>query len=183
MCTCGRADAHQIAQRTTADGVAVVLWSDGPVTGRMGYALPGVPVARPEGAAAVEAALAAGWLLMGEASLYDAEEMPALYAACRWSADRGRGPGGVRARLARVGRVRIAPVWEVIRTDREGKPTVRAWRLPRVRWPGLAVWDHVSVGAKGARYEVMACGRDGVCFTTGLRFSTLAALAAHLESA
>lgn len=180
-CSCGHDRAHQVAQRLTADGIAVVLWSDGPVTGRMGFALDGVPVARPATNEAREAALAAGWLLLGEVALYDYADLGALYAACRWAADRGRGPGAVRERLAALSSPRLRPVWEVYQTDRDGRPTVRVWRLPRVRWPGLAVWDHVSVGAQGARYELFHVDRDNVGTRTGFRFSRLADLARHLH--
>ncbi len=179
-CSCGHDHAHQIAKRLTADGIAVILWSNGPVTGRMGFALDGVPVARPATEEARAVALAAGWLLLGEVALYDYADLGALYAACRWTAERGGGPGAVRARLAALAAPAVRPVWEVYQTDRDGRPTVRVWLLPRVRWPGLAVWDHVSVGARGARYELFHVDRDGVGTTTGLRFARLADLARHL---
>ena len=43
MCTCGTTDTHEIARRQTADGIGVVLWSDGAITGRLGVALHGIP--------------------------------------------------------------------------------------------------------------------------------------------
>ncbi len=166
--------AVRMARRLTADGVAVELWSDGPVTGRMGFALSGVPVARPS-AAGLSTALAAGWLLMGEVELYDAEEVGGLYEACRWAAARGLGPGEVRARAAAL---KITPNWEVLSADRDGRPTERVWRLPRLgRWAGLAVWDRCGASQ---RYEVMSCDRDGVCMPTGFAFGRLADLSAHL---
>ena len=36
MCSCGETKPHRVAKRTTLDGIAVVLWSDGWVTDRMG---------------------------------------------------------------------------------------------------------------------------------------------------
>lgn len=171
------------ARRRTSDGVRVVLWNDGAVSGPLGYRLPGVPVSSPRTDDGRRVALAAGWLLAGEVALYDAEELGALYAACRWVAERGLLPGDVRARFAATQRPGpLRPIWEVVRADRDGRPTVRAWRLPRVLCPGVAVWDHVSVGAKGARYEVMNVDHDGVCMTTGFRFSTLAALSEHIRA-
>lgn len=179
-CTCGNTKPHHVAQRLTADGIAVVLWCDGAVTGRLGYALPGVTVVRPS-AAKVEAARAAGRLLLGEVELYDLSEVPALYAACRWAAERGQGPGAVRARLETVSRPTVAPAWEVLRADRDGNPTERVWRLPRIRWPGLAVFDACS---STQRYQLMRIDRAerDTCYPTGFKFSTLAALAAHLHS-
>jgi hypothetical protein len=175
-------NAEQVARRTTADGVGVVLWSDGAVSGRLGCKLPGVPVAAPRTDEGRRLALAAGWLFMGEVEIYDLDETPALYSACRWAAERNGLPGDVRARMAALAAPAVRPSWEVVRTDRDGRPTTRVWRLPRVRWPGLAVWDHVSVGASGGRYELMAVDRQDVCTPTGLRFSRLADLAAHLHT-
>lgn len=179
-CSCGNTKPHHVAQRLTADGIAVVLWCDGAVTGRMGYGLPGVTVVRPSSEAKLAAARAAGWLLMGEVALYNLSEVRALYAACRWAAERGEGPGAVRARLEAVSRPTIAPTWEVVRADRDGNPTERVWRLPRIRWPGLAVFDMCS---SAERYELMRVAGNGeTCFRTGFKFSTLVALAAHLHS-
>lgn len=175
------AAAIEIARRRTCDGVTVTLWSDGAVTGRMGFKLPGVPVAAPRSDEGRRVTLAAGWLLAGEVELYDASELGSLYAACRWAAERGLMPGDVRARFAATQRTALRPTWEVMSTDRDGQPTSRVWRLPRILCPGVAVWDHVSVGAKNARYEVMAVDRDGVCTPTGFRFPTLAALTKHLD--
>lgn len=187
LCSCGCAEAHVVARRTTLDGVAVELWSDGPVTGRLGYAIDGVPMARPRTATGRSVALAAGWMLLGEVEILDAEELPAMYAACRWAAARGLVVGDARMRAADASRTVLRPVWTVLRADRDGRPTERVWRLPRLRWPGLAVWDHVS--SSRGRYELMcstmSSGRrhDETYEPTGLRFSTLAALSAHLLEA
>lgn len=192
MCTCGDPNPHRIARRETFDGARVVLWDNGAVTSDSpgGFAIPGVPIARPRTPEARELALTAGWLFMGECEIFERDELPALYAACRFVADRGGLPGDVRARVRQMQRAKISPVWTVTATDRDGRPTAREWRLPRLRWPGLAVIDRMS----GDRYEVVsvervtALGRDGhvvtdeIGATTGIRFATLDALAEHLHS-
>lgn len=186
-CTCGETATHEIARRQTADGATVVLWSDGAVTGRMGFKLPGVPMVRPTSAAPLRTALAAAWLLAGEVSLYDCAELPALYAACRWVAARGGQPGDVRARLAAAEAAppSLRPLWTVISADRDGRPTERMWRLPRLRWPGLAVFDFCG---RAERYEVFSVHRGdrrapgSYATTTGFRCATLTELAAYLHA-
>lgn len=170
-----------IARRVTADGVHVLLWDDGAITGRLGYQIDGVTLVRPRSSEARARALRAGWLLLGECELYDAGELGALYEACRWSAERDGLPGTVRARLADQQRVVLRPVWTVISTDRDGRPTERVWRLPRLRWPGLAVWDFINHG-RGGRYAIMRSmvGAPDTFEDTGLRFATLADLSAYL---
>lgn len=167
-CSCGNAATHQMARRTTGDGVDVVLWSDGSVTGRLGYALPGVPLRRGD--------VSAGWMLLSEACLYDADELGSLYDACFWAARRGLSVGAARGRLRRR---RLYPTWQVLRADRDGRPRERVWRLPRLRWPGLVVWDYCS---GRSRYELCSIDRGGVCRTTGLRFANLDELARHLDN-
>lgn len=181
-CSCGEAHPHKIARRVTADGIAVEVWSDGAVVGRWGFKLPGVPIVRPRTPAALSIALTAAWLLAGEVEAHDLDEVGDLYGACRRAAKHGGRPGDVRAHLADARRPKITPVWTVVSTDRDGHPTERFWRLPRLRWPGMVVWDHVSVGASGGRYEIMhlARGTQETCVPTGIRFATLAGLAEHL---
>lgn len=46
-CTCGNPRPHEIARRQLADGRTwIVIWSDGDVTWRMGFAIRGVGTAR-----------------------------------------------------------------------------------------------------------------------------------------
>ena len=153
------------------------------VTGRFGFKLEGVPVARPRTAEAeaVSVGLRAGWLFLGEVEIHPYADLGVLYQACRWAAARDGLPGTVRARLARP--ARLTPVWTVVSADRDGNPTCRYWRLPRMVSPGTVVWDHVSVGASGGRYEIghVAPG-DDVFSTTGIRFATLAEATAHILS-
>ena len=180
-CTCGNTCDHVVCKRTTADGIHVQMHSDGAVVGRMGFKIEGVPVARPRSREAVSVALRAGWLFMGEVEAYDYEELGTLYAACRWVAERDGMPGSVRVRLHYVGRMR--PVWTVVSCDRDGRPTCRYWRLPRAIAGHFVVWDHVSVGASGGRYEIgSVTPGDDVFQTTGIRFNRLDDVWAHIKS-
>ncbi len=181
ICTCGNETDHEIARRETADGVTVYLWSDGAVTGRMGFALRGVTLVRPKTAEAIRRERAAGWMLMGDVCLYDLDEVGALYDACRWAARRGLGVAGARERLVNSKGPRVTPHWEVYQTDRDGNPRVRVWRLPRIAWHGLAVWDEVAPGHSRGRYLVCTVDRDGVAESTGMYFSNLRDLAAYLD--
>ena len=83
-CTCGEPacgpGAHTIARRQTADGITVKLWSDGAVTAGINtYVIRG---ARSDGHK-LRAAVAAGWLVIGEVELYDHAELRALCVASR----------------------------------------------------------------------------------------------------
>ena len=59
------------------------------------------------------------------------------------------------------------------------------WCLPRLRWPGLAVFDFCG---RAQRYEVFAVRRgdrrhpSDYATTTGFRCASLAELAAYLHS-
>lgn len=148
-CPCGCTFPHVIAARDTADGAHLALWSDGPLTGRGGFAFAGVPIARPRDDAAARVALDAGHLVMGESELWDASEIPALYAAARRVATRGGVPGDLRAAMKLRDVPRIPIRWEVLSADRDGRPVCRVGHLPRIQWSGVAVWH------ESERYEVM----------------------------
>lgn len=178
-CTCEIAAAHIIARRQTADGIGVVVWSDGAITGRLGSALSGVPVVRPRSADAVATSRAVGWMFADEVCLYDADEAGALLDACRWAVTRGLSVTGARRRFADAARPTVRPVWQVIATDRDGNPRERVWRLPRLRWPGLAVFD---IGSAAHRYQVWTVDRKDVCEPTGVHFATLGEIAGYLHS-
>lgn len=191
-CACGDARPHRVAWRRTSDGAHVELWHDGSLTGAGGLALPGVPIARPRTEEARREALAAGWLVAGElarssedpsAALYDAAELPTLYTvARRLVASRGLAvtPGELRAAFAETGEraaIERFPVrWETI------APGCRVGHLPRIRWPGLAVWHERGV------YEVMMAQRVAAAgartaealVPTGFRFTALRDLVRHL---
>lgn len=165
-----------IARRQSADDKTVALWSDGAITGGLGIYIKGSPCARTE-AARVEA-LTAGWLVMGDVCLYDFSEVPSLIAAARKTARAGGDAGDMRRALA--ARPPLRPVWSVLETDRDGNPTLRVWRLPRVSHPGLAIWDDARGG--GGRYQVMTeIQRSGTFAPTGVRYHTLAEVATYLD--
>ncbi len=167
-CSCGNAADHVVARRSTADGKSVLLWSDGSLTWAHGYVIKGS--ANPRSAAGRELALKAGWLIAGEVCLHDADDVPDLIAAARWTAARDGLPGTVRARLRAMREPKgPRPVWTVLEADRDGRPTLRVWKLPRLGWPGLAVWH------ERGRYEVMRAlpgrGRDTYTPTGFVRHS------------
>lgn len=176
-----------IGQRKTADAKSVVLWSDGSLTwGRMGTVIKGSPHART--AAQIRDALAAGWLVLGDIELYDAAELPRLIAAARKTATRGPyggTPGEMRTEFARSAsrEGRLTPSWTTLEADRGGKPTLRVWKLPRLLYGGLAVWDdRRAPGASRGRYHVMReIGRTGSYTATGDQFHDLDTLSDWLR--
>lgn len=181
-CSCGGHGDHSVARRKTSDGIIVVMWSDGAITGALGRGLPGVPIARPRSAKGRAMSIQAAWLFMGEVELYDLADVGPLYAACRKVARLGGLPGDVRAQMRGLDQASPTPSWVVLSADRDGRPTERVWVLPRLRWPGLAVWD--TCGSARGRYEIVAevARGAGTYQTTGMRFRRLAQLFRHLES-
>lgn len=168
LCTCGETKPHVVARRPTADGKHVLLWDDGSLTWALGYHIRGG--AHPRTLAQIEAARKAGWLVVGEVCLYTAAEVPDLVKAARWVAARSGLPGDVRKRYVEITTPKgPRPNWIVLRTDRDGRPTVRVWRLPRLLYPGLIVWH------ERGRYEVLReLHRDaGAYEATGFRATTL----------
>lgn len=179
MCSCGDPTAHTIARRVTADGIGVLLWDDGGVSGVLGYRLQGVPMRRPRNAESHSLALRAGRLFMDELCLWKANELGMLYAACESVAKRSGTPGDVRAEVQRRQEPVLRPEWVTLSADRDGRPTERVWRLPRLRWPGTVVWDHVS--HPRGRYELAReIQRSGTFTTSGIHFARLRDLCAHL---
>lgn len=164
-----------IASRRTAQGHTVLLWPDGEITWRLGTYIKGSPRAR--GPEQVARALVAGWLVMGDVELYDDDEVPALVAAARWAAERDGLPGTMRARLRDAERPVLRPHWVTLEADRDGRPRLQVWRLPRLAWPGLAVWR------ENGRYELVSqIGRTDSYSSTGIAFRNLRELGAHLET-
>lgn len=190
-CTCGDPADHVIMRRRTADGIGVLLWDDGAVTGIDHCGLRGVPVRRPRDEAAILRARRAGRLFMGELCLYGAAELGELYVAATRAAELDGLPGTVR-RILRERRARTVhpPLsWVVTHADRDGRPTERFARLPRLRWPRMIVVDYCGgPGSKHGRYVLLdvvqerAGGMDLVTRETGLAFRRLADLWKHLES-
>lgn len=147
-CTCGNPAPHIIGRRRTADNIGVTLWSHGPVLGGFG-ALPEVPVVRPSTVDAVARELRAGWLLLGEVSLYEFPEVPRLYAAARSVAARNGSPADVRAEFERLSEPKLKFLWQTIEADNRGDWTLQVARLNRFQWPRM------SVERTRAGYEVM----------------------------
>jgi hypothetical protein len=192
-CTCGCVEPHVVMSRTTADGLIVELWSDGPVTGAVGLGLQGIPMRRPRTPEALRVALKAGRLLLGEVCIHDRGDLADLYAAAEWAAKRDGLPGTMRARVRAVREREPKPLlpkltWVVQSADRNGRPTSRFAMLPRLLYPGRAVFDHCGYGRAGGirRYELVNVVRDRhgdlIASTTGISFANLAELWAFLRS-
>ncbi len=177
-CSCGTADHHEVARATSFDGVTVCLWSDGGLTGRLGRYIKGLP-ARPRTANAI----AAGRLFLQCIDLYEQREFAQLYKAARKACRLDAQPGTVRRFYSEASRRDSRPSvkWEVLRTDSRGKATERVTILPRLRWPGLVVFDFCGgPGSASGRYQLFS--RDGDCARpTGFAFRNLADLWSHLE--
>lgn len=170
-----------MATRVTSDGFHIVLWSDGAITGLMGVKLAGVPVARPRTVSGTRRAIKAGWIFMGLVELYDLDELGGLYAACRRGADTGAPAWPERPALHLD--------WTVLQRDRNGRPICRVAHLPRLRWPGMAIWN------ERGRYEIMYESAKRVGFygasvprtqpslrPTGFSFTSLRAALEHLTA-
>lgn len=148
-CTCGCVDDHQIARRRTFDDKIIVLWSDGALTWALGSAIRGS--ASPRTDAQRDAALRAGWLVLGEVCLYAADKVPWLILAARAVVKRDLSalPGDLRAEIKRrrESAEMPAPRWE----EESG---YRVWRLPRMLGLGdLAIWH------ERGRYSVLRAYR------------------------
>lgn len=138
-----------IARRSTFDGKHVCLWSDGTLTWGLGYVIKGS--ANPRNRAQSEQALAAGWLVLGDVEIYDADEVSTLIAAARWTAKRGGLPGDMRARFAALVAPGMPGGWTELSVDHRGVTLERVWRFPRLSaMRDMAIW-HVR-----GRYHVLA---------------------------
>lgn len=164
---------HWIAKRQTFEGTTVYLWPDGALTWSFGTYIRGS--AHPRSIEQSERALTAGWLVLGEVEIYDDEEVPDLIRAARWTAERGGLPGDLRRRFSELRAPKLRPVWTVIETDRDGRPLIRCWILPRMIWPGLGVWWDRGI------YSVWTeIARSGAYAPTGCEFSNLRELGKYL---
>lgn len=160
-----------IASRRTLDGERIKLWSDGTITASSFNLVVGRPARTQQ---QLDLYLTAGWLLMDEVEVYDKSEVRSLLEAARWAAKRNLGPGDMRKRLHQP--VKLTPIWTTLETDRDGKPTLQCWVLPRVRWPGLSVWrEH---GLYSLCQEVGH--KTGTYSPTGIEFKNLKELSTYL---
>lgn len=176
-----RSKPEIIARRQTSDGKSVLLWNDGTLTWGMYDSIKGSPRARTD--SQIREALDAGWLVVGEIALYEADEVPRLIEVARKVARRGGSTSDLRSEFAKA--APLKPHWIVQEVDREGRPTVRVWRLPRISHPGVVIWDEIR-GSHGARYrvmtEIMERGRgSGTLADTGVRFKDLTSLSKYLR--
>ena len=96
-CSCGDGAPHVVARRCTIDGIPVEIWHDGAITGRMGRAIPGVPVARPRSTRGTNLARSAAALVSGQVEICTLAEVPRLVDVARRVARRGGTPGDLRA--------------------------------------------------------------------------------------
>ena len=179
--TSAKPKSEIIARRKTSDDKTVSLWNDGSLTWGAWNVIKGSPSPRTD--AQIREALDAGWLVMGEIELYDADDVPRLIEVARKVARRGVSAGDLRREFAKD--APLKPKWQVQETDRQGRPTVRVWRLPRLSHPGMVIWDEVR-GSHGARYRVMTeiieRGRpSGTLSDTGVRFKDLTSLSKYLR--
>lgn len=177
-CTCGEPSPHVVMRRSSADGTHLLLWCDGAVTGALGYRLPGCAMVRPRSSAGVALALKAGRLMLGEACLWADTDLPALQRAAARAARTDGLPGTVR-RLMRASPA-LRPAWQVLATDRDGRWRERVWVLPRLRWPGTAVFQHRRGGEYQVWYRLTGDPYDRTYRPGGPAFRTLAGLLAFL---
>jgi hypothetical protein len=100
LCSCGDPRPHEVMRRATADGIVVVLWSDGDVTDRLGTKL-GSRIGSPE-----VARVAVGEVCIATARGADRATLPGLLRAATlvWRST-GRDRGVVRAAIDRVRRI------------------------------------------------------------------------------
>lgn len=175
-CSCGESKPHKVAMRSTSDGKHVHLWSDGWLTWALGAAIKGAPQPRTE--AARQEALAAGWLVLGEVELYDAAEIRELIGAARWAVKRNGGRPLMMRRLLGQRAGKIQPRWETYQTDRDGRPVLQVWRLPRLAFGPLCVWRERGI------YEVLrgVPGAPETVESTGFKARNLDELAQILDS-
>lgn len=73
MCSCMNPEPHVVARSETYDGIAVELWSDGDITGRLGTYPPGMGHNRDP-----EVALEASRAVWYNITLYNFGEIPLL---------------------------------------------------------------------------------------------------------
>lgn len=172
ICTCGNQSAHAVARRRTADDKIVLLWDDGSLTGALGTVIRGS--ANPRTEAQRTEARRVGWLVLGEVSLYDADEITPLIKAARALVrrDPGAHPGDLRAAMwrRREAAQLPSPTWE------HPHPGVRTWSFSRLSpLAGLVIWHERGRYSVLRRERRAAAGRrfDEVLIDTGAHSTTV----------
>lgn len=97
-CSCGNTEPHVISRRATADGKHILQWDDGTITWGLGYKIRNAPRGGSDFARRV------GGLVIGDASLYEASEIPSLIEAARFVAKRSGLPNDMRKRYREITR-------------------------------------------------------------------------------
>lgn len=182
-CPCGEPHPHPIATRRSYDNVRVDLDSDGTLwIGSQRSSTSGAAGVRTD--ASLDRARRVGRLLMDNACILEAAEITALYRRGRTLA---RPPETLRE-LRETCEPKGPPVklvWSVVSADRDGRPTERVCSLPRLRWPGLVVFDFCGgPGSSGGRYRLFrrVPTAPDTTMDTGFAFARLADLWDHLDS-
>lgn len=189
QCTCGKTNPHVVMRRKTSDGIVVLLWNNGAVTGMLGVGLPKVPLVRPQTQAAVEEALTVGRLMLDDVCSYHQTELPDLYRAAKKAARSDGLPGTVRRVFQELQQqkkqFKLQLAWQVSQTDSHGHVTERWSRLP-LRWPSMYIFDTRSeekrYGVFHRHAEPNEDPHDISVVDTGIRFRTLRELFAFLDT-
>jgi hypothetical protein len=165
-----------VAKGATADGHHLYLWPDGALTWALGQYVKGS--AHPRTPDAREQALRAGFLVLGDAAIYDDAEVPDLVEAARWAARTGATPAAMRKRIARRTRKEPRPHWVTQSADRDGKPTTQVWRPNRLRFPGMVIYRERQVYSIWYERPV----GSSTAFPSGVEFRTLREVLDHLDA-
>ncbi len=157
-----------------------------------GETVPGLPKRKAREAEAQRRQLQIGHLFLGEVELYEEAELASAYAAARKAVEAGNGlPGELRkffaAAMEAKPRALFRLEWIVVATDNQTRPVERQAKLPRLRWPDLAVFDFCGRAGSGrGRYQVMrrinGTGGTDSYVPSGFAFRTVRDLRAYLDS-
>lgn len=184
-CTCGEAHPHVVMERRTEDGKLIELSSDGAMAVTWARSYIAGPMRTAEGQ---ERALKVGRAILSWAETMPEDEIADLYRRGRKLDPAPDSLADLRKRLEGAAKLPLL-AWRVTGADRQGRPTERHARLPRLRWPGMWVLDTCGgPGSSRGRYHLLAvvganAAGDVTLSATGLEFRTLAALWAHLLGA
>jgi hypothetical protein len=171
-------------ERRTEDGRLIELSSDGAMAVTWARSYVAGPMRTSEGQ---ERALKVGRVILAWAETMPEDEIADLYRRGRKLDPAPDSLADLRKRLE--GAAKLPPLaWRTTSADRQGRPTERYARLPRLRWPGMWVLDTCGgPGSSRGRYQLMAqigakASGDVTVKPMGLAFKTLAELWAHLSA-